>query len=234
MIESGETTDLSMIDPGARWRQIARHGAVLSIASTLIPLEHGDNLWKVSDQILDIARGDRSDRGLVGILVTVFCLMMVPVLISGAAVAIAASIRSLIPGDRRVPIGAMMILFFGTALVPAYFFGFHMRDVVRDDTAAIVGIGTLILFLFIGGLTFLIHWDQRKTPLAVFGLGILPIALNMLAWIALGLVFVLDGPAGWLSYVFIFAGVVGAAMMLFGWLRWWGSVKRHLRAPPQR
>jgi hypothetical protein len=219
----------SVLDPGARWRKIARRGAFVAIASTIVPID-GDILWTISGELLDIARSQRGEEGPIGSLITAFCLMIVPVLTSGIAVAIAASARSLDPADRQLPIGGMWLLFFATVLMPAYFFGFHMQGVARDDTAAIVGIGILILFLFFGGLTFLMYWDQRKTPLAIFGLGIMPISLNLLAWAALAVAFAAGGPGGVLWVIFVCAGVTGAAMMFIGWLCWWRAVKKEMLA----
>src|SRR5262249_10545877 len=145
-------------------------------------------------EILNVATDPHPDVDVRGILVTVFCLMIAPVMSSGIALAFATSPYALIPNWRLSPLAAAALLFIATLLLPTYFFGFHMKGVARDDTAAIVGIGLLIFFLFVGGVLFLMSWDQRRTPLRIFALGIMPLVLNMLAWTALLGLFVIRPP----------------------------------------
>jgi hypothetical protein len=230
MDESRAREQLFEADPASRWRKLARCGAVLAIASTLIPIERDDNLWMAADDLARFARGERPGQGTQKMLVTAFCLMMAPVMLSGAAVLVGASRRSLKAYQRVLPLMAMFVLFLGTALLPAYFFGFHMKGVARDDAAAMIGIGVLICFLFVAGLLFLVFWDRRKTPLAIFPLGIMPLVLNALAWLALALVFLAVTPPNITSYFFILSGWGGSVMMLIGWLMWGRAVRREYKA----
>ena len=218
-------------DPGRNWRRLARWGALACTLATLIPFENGTPLWGFIGEVIDLATGRAGiSRDRAEWLIIAFCCMAAPIFLGGPAYLLfcngAATRRD---ADREVHGIVMKCLWAATALTPylAVFKQLPARSPATETPIAIA-ISVLSAYLLVCGLTYLASRRARYTPLYLFSMGILPIAIMFLGWtcfmVFVTLIAFRVSPGGW-PRVATVVGFAGSLALLIGWRRWWRAVK---------
>lgn len=213
---------------------MARWGALACFVAAVLPFERGRNMWSYFPELFDQVLG-RNVRPAVGGVrewtVLIFCSLAVPFYFCGPVYALLCSSKA-IHGkiSRRVLAGLLWTLWLATVATPyvAVCKQLSARDVLPDTIGVTVTV--LSIYLLICGLSVLASRRMRHTPVYIFSMGLVPIGMLFLSetcLVALMLInafrtfdwYLIDIPLGWL----------GALMLLVGWLKWWGAVKRDMR-----
>ena len=226
-------SEIYLADPGKKWRRLVRWGAGLCVFAILIPYERNQTLL-LSDlhEVIMVALGGRFyaiPTSPQDILFIGFCCLLLPAIFGGAVYLGACGSALLRPGHRRSPLAILLMLWVSTTLTP-YYFTFRNLPPRSPETETLIAmiVAALSVYLFISGLSFLTSWRMRGTPLFVFGFGLLPLICTAAAWIGIASAVVMDRSVR-LGVAFVVgSGVLGSILMLIGWLKWWGAVKREL------
>ncbi len=222
--------DWAALDPGRRWRRLARWGALLTALATIVPIDSPQRtLWHATGEIYEELMEKRNDAPFE--LLVFFCLFA-PAMLVGPL--------NLILWGRVTLKSRSLRLFLATALLlvtAATIYYFVMRrlhiEVIEEHTAIVAG-SALSFFLLICGLALSTARHVERMPTAIFCLGVVPLFTASGAWAVFACI-VFWWEQGTPMSIISFMSCTGCALMCIGFFGWWAAVRRAVRgAWPRR